>query len=140
MSMIQEQRQQESIFFTPALADSFAHTQAMWHETEAEKRVAEKRAVQREALLCWVRQAMRRHLNSRQRRMVELHYFEGLTVQDVGRRLKCHSTTVYRQLAMAIAILRARARVEQPQHFRRKSRKEELRFVLSFPEEGHQNN
>ncbi|NLN94354.1 MAG: hypothetical protein GX130_13755 [Candidatus Hydrogenedens sp.] len=140
MNSFQEKTQYENIFFEPALVDRFPHTIAMWHETEAERRVAEKRAREREELLCWVRLAMRRHLNRRLRRLVELHYFEDMPVQEMSRRFKCHSTTIYRQLARAIAILRARARVEQPQHFRGKKGKKKIRFVISFPAEGHQNN
>lgn len=127
------------IFFRPDLADRFPQTDGMWYETEEEQTLAFKRFHQREMLLAWVRRAMEHSLTKKQRRAVELHYFEGMSSKEVARQLRCHKASVNRHLRCAIAILRVRARLEMPEHFQRMRRREEVDFVLSLPEGEHQN-
>lgn len=82
----------------------------LWHETEQEIEEALAEAAEKALLLRWVRREMRRRLTPRERRYLEEHYFNALSVDTVAQRNGVHRTSVYRGLHRAIGKLRRAAR------------------------------
>ena len=84
----------------------------MWHEGPEDVALARARAAEKARLLRWTREAMQRRLTARERRLVELYYFEAQTLAQVARRRRVHPSTVSRALRRAVRKLRAAAEEE----------------------------
>ncbi len=94
----------------PALLARLADTRGLWYETEDGMRAGLEASGEKVLLLHWVRREMRRRLSPRERRFLELHYFDGVATAKVARDAGVHRTTVTRTLQQAIHKLRRAAR------------------------------
>ncbi|MBX3176071.1 MAG: hypothetical protein KF886_01800 [Candidatus Hydrogenedentes bacterium] len=103
----------------PELMAAYRNEDSPWSESEAEVAAAIAWGMEKARLLRWVRAQMRRRLTARQRRCIELYYFEGLTHEEVGRRLGCSTSSSCRSVQRGIARLRIAARVDPPGGVRR---------------------
>lgn len=83
---------------------------AMWHETPEEVAAGLEWGRRKAELLRWVRREMRRRLTRRQRRFIELRYFEGLTLREIAAREGVGPATVHRGVKRGLARLRRAAR------------------------------
>ena len=82
----------------------------IWHETEAEIQTRLDAGAEKALLLHWVRREMGRRLTPRERRYLELHYFDANTLEEVARRTGVNRSTVARALQRAVRKLRRAAR------------------------------
>ena len=94
----------------PRRFDWYTEDRGLWHETPGEQARAAARAARNRRLLAWVRAEMEVCLTDLERRSVTLHYFEGRSLAETGRRVFRERTTVCRILQRAIGKLRKSAR------------------------------
>lgn len=94
------------VSFAPHLLDHYTTADALWAETDEERRQRLVRAECRDALLDWVR-AHLAGLREAQRAAIELHYFAGLTYEQAGYVLQRDPSVVKRAEKRAIRALRA---------------------------------
>ena len=90
----------------------FGRTDAMWAETEEQREERLERAQCRDVLLEWVR-ARLEGLSPAQRVSVELHYFEGLTLEQAAKRLGKDRSSVHRAEKRAVRVLRSLKRTDR---------------------------
>jgi len=79
--------------------------------------IVRRQEMERALLMRWVRREMGRRLTRRERQMVELHYLEMMTIEEVARHKRVHFSTVFRSLRRSVGKLRNAAREiagEQP--------------------------
>jgi len=81
--------------------------ESAWYETPEEIEAGLKWGEEKAKLLKWVRRAMGRKLTLRERRCVELYYFEGLSFREVGRRTGTNASSCCRAITRAVRKLRA---------------------------------
>ncbi len=93
----------------PEILAALPPERGLWHVSAAERVCEEAAAAEQARLLRWVRMMMARRLTRSERRLVELYYFEALTVRQVARRRRIHHSTVSRGLRRAVGKLRAAA-------------------------------
>ena len=84
----------------------FTNEDALWAETERMRAARLERAICRDRLLDWVRERLE-ELSPPQRRSIELHYFEGLTLEQIAARLGRDKSTISRAEKRALRELRA---------------------------------
>jgi len=98
-------------------------TRGAWYETEEEIAAGVKWGREKARLLRWVRSQMTMRLTLRERRCVELYYFEGLTFREAAHRTETNATSVYRAVQRSLRKLRqAAAESEISNHPPRKRR------------------
>jgi RNA polymerase sigma factor (sigma-70 family) len=81
-----------------AYLENISSERAMWHETETDR---ERRHAMQEffgSVLPEVKQYIDRKLTTRQREVVNLYYFRGLSQEDIAATLKLSQSTVSRHL------------------------------------------
>ncbi len=104
-----EQVRYSELAFDPAALDFMDARNALWHETEEDRAATTRQAAVNAIRLRWVRAAMKRCLTPRERQLVELHYFQGLSRLETARRARITRQTVSRSLHRAIIKLRRAA-------------------------------
>jgi DNA-directed RNA polymerase specialized sigma24 family protein len=89
-------RQRFGAIVDPMLLDRYPATASPWHEDDAGRRDAARRARRKKVLLAWVRLQMLERLTPRERECMELYYFEGLTLEAAGARTGTNRSSVCR--------------------------------------------
>ncbi|MDZ4857828.1 MAG: sigma-70 family RNA polymerase sigma factor [Candidatus Hydrogenedentes bacterium] len=92
---------------SPTIIGMHNVTEAAWYETPEEIEAGLRWGEEKAKMLAWVRRAMGRRLTVRERRCLELYYFEGLTFREVGDRTGTNASSVYRAIGRAVRKLRA---------------------------------
>ena len=90
-----------------------------WYESEDDIAAGLAWGEEKARLLKWVKIQMRRRLSPRQRRAIELYYFENLTYAEAGRRMRCAPSTVCRAVHRGINRLREAVYLDPPAHLPR---------------------
>ena len=98
-----------AIYVGPQFMDFRTTTDAMWYESPEDVEEGLRWGEEKAALLQWVRRQMGRRLTKRERRCIELYYFEGLTFREVGSRTGTNASSVYRAIRRALRKLHAAA-------------------------------
>ncbi len=80
-----------------------------WYETPAEIEQQLEWGKRKAELMRWVRRQMERRLTPRERRCLELYYFENLNYEQVGRATNTHCSCAWRAVRRALDKLRAAA-------------------------------
>jgi len=84
-------------------------SEAMWYESPEDVEKGLRRGEEKAALLQWVQRQMGRRLTQRERRCIELYYFEGLTFREVGDRTGTNASSAFRAIKRAVRKLHATA-------------------------------
>lgn len=108
------------VSYTPQSLDEFTNQDSPWHESAAKVEAGLAWGEEKARLLKWVRKQMRRRLTPKQRRCIELYYFQNLTYRQVGKRTGCCPSSACRAVQRGIHRLRAAARLDPPEHLRQK--------------------
>lgn len=83
--------------------------EAMWYETPEDIADGLRWGEEKAALLKWVKRQVGRRLTKRERRCIELYYFEGLTFREVGDRTGTNASSAFRAIKRAVRKLHASA-------------------------------
>ena len=95
------------VVMNPQLMDRrFTNEETLWAETDRMRAERLERAICRDKLLDWVRERLEA-LSVPQRRSIEMHYFEGLTLEQIAQRLGRDKSTISRAEKRALRELRA---------------------------------
>ena len=95
------------VVMNPQLMDRrFTNEETLWAETDRIRAERLERGICRDKLLDWVRERLEA-LSVPQRRSIELHYFEGLTLEQTALRLGRDKSSVSRAEKRALRELRA---------------------------------
>lgn len=100
------------VHVNPALFEHCPNERRLGHESPEEWAAAQARARRNAILLDWVRRRMRSRLTRRECECLRLHYFEGRTFAETGRRTGTSPSACCRAAARGVARLRAAARDE----------------------------
>ena len=87
--------------------------QGMWSETPEEVAAGIEWGRRKRVLLRWVRKQLGARLTLRERRCLELYYFQGLTFSQVGERTGTDPSSSFRAVKRAVIKLK-RAAEEDP--------------------------
>ncbi len=90
------------IRLAPDLIDRMMIPRGLWSETPEEVEAAFAWAQRRDELLRWVRRHLGRRLTRRERRCLELRYFQGLTFQEIGNKTKMDASATSRAVKRAL--------------------------------------
>lgn len=96
----------------PLDPDALRHVDArrgLWYEDDKDRAAAARRAELRAQRLRWVRSAMQRRLTTRERMLVELHYFKAYSITHTAARAGITRQTAARALRRAVTKLRRAA-------------------------------
>ena len=96
----------------PSAMAGFTNEESPWNEDEQSIAAGLAWGEEKERLLSWVRWQMRWRLREKQRRAIELYYFEDLTYAEIGLRMGCSSSAAYRSVRRGLEKLRESARRE----------------------------
>ena len=81
----------------------------MWYESQEDVEAGLRLGEEKAELMKWVRRQMGRRLTIRERRCIELYYFEGLTFREVGDRTGTNASSVFRAIKRAVRKLHTAA-------------------------------
>lgn len=101
--------ERQAVVMTPDVLRYFSLEQGAWHETREEVEAGLAWGNEKAHLLRWVRKQMARKLTARERRCVELYYFEGLTYREAGQITQTNASSVYRAVKRGLRKLRTEA-------------------------------
>ena len=96
----------------PSVMAEFTNEEGAWSEDKREVAAGLAWGREKERLLKWVRQQMRRRLTAKQRRAIELYYFKDLTYAEIGRRMGCSPSAACRSVHRGLERLRCAAKRE----------------------------
>lgn len=96
----------------PSIMAGFTNEEGAWSEDEREIRAGLAWGGEKERLLNWVRQQMRRQLTQKQRRAIELYYFKDLTYVQIARKMGCSPSAACRSVHRGLERLRCAAKRE----------------------------
>lgn len=100
----------------PAIIESYGNGDGPWSETETEVAAGLAWGEEKARLLKWVRKQMRRRLTQKQRRCIELYYFEDLTFAEIGKKTGCAPSSACRSVHRGLKRLQAAAKLDPPAH------------------------
>lgn len=103
----QSRAQRFEVLLRPELLRYFPTTRAAWYETPEEVAAGLEWGREKARLLAWVRRQMTRRLTVRERRCVELYFFQGLTYREVAGLTNRNVSSVHRAVVRALRKLRA---------------------------------
>lgn len=83
--------------------------EAMWYESPEEIEAGLEWGEEKAKLLRWVQRQMGRRLTKRERRCIELYYFEGMTFREVADRTGTNASSAHRAIRRAVRKLHALA-------------------------------
>lgn len=95
------------ILISQQYLSAFTNEDGLWHEPADEVRQALRLRARDVKRLARVREAMDATLTARERRCIELHYFDGCTLREVGERTETSAAAAQRAIQRAIRKLRA---------------------------------
>jgi DNA-directed RNA polymerase specialized sigma24 family protein len=98
-----------AIYVDPAKLGFRSVKEAMWHETPEDVEAGLQWGAEKAELLKWVQRQMGRRLTKRERRCIELYYFEGLNFREVGDRTGTNASSAFRAIRRAVRKLHAAA-------------------------------
>ncbi|HOJ33317.1 MAG TPA: sigma factor-like helix-turn-helix DNA-binding protein [Candidatus Hydrogenedentes bacterium] len=81
-----------------------------WYENADEIERGLQWGKEKKRLLAWVRKEMQRRLTKKERRYLELYFFEGLSYRKAAERTKTEPSSVLRGIRRAIKKLRVSAK------------------------------
>ena len=99
-------RPPQLVRIAPPYLNSFTNEDSLWHESPEEIVTALAQSARNAKRLTWVRKTMTRKLTPRERRCVQLYYFEGHSLREVGELTKTNTTSAQRAIQRAIVKLR----------------------------------
>jgi len=98
----------------PDVMGLYENERGAWFETPEEIQRGIEWGKKKSQLLRWVRKQMGRKLTARERRCVELYFFEGHTYREIGRITGTNASSAHRAVARSLRKLKAEAREEEP--------------------------
>ena len=102
-----------AITMSPEVMRMFRHDQAAWHESEEDVAAGLEWGRQKAALLRWMRRQIGRRLTARERRFIELYFFEGLSFREAADRERTAVSHVHRTVQRGLRKLRTAAGEER---------------------------
>jgi RNA polymerase sigma factor (sigma-70 family) len=103
-----------AVFMGHEVLRLFENDRGAWYETPEEIEKGIEWGKRKAHLLRWVRKQMGRKLTPRERRCVELYFFEGLTYREVGQMTGTNASSAYRAVSRSIRKLKMQAREDAP--------------------------
>lgn len=85
----------------------FENARGAWYETPEEIEAGLEWGKRKAELLTWVRRQIGRHLTPRERRCIELYFFEGLTYREAGEKTGTNASSVHRAVTRSLRKIRA---------------------------------
>lgn len=98
-----------AIFVSPEKLYLRSVHEAMWYESPEEIEAGLQWGAEKAVLLKWLHRQIGRRLTRRERRCLELYYFEGLTFREVADRTGTNASSAFRAIERAVRKLRAAA-------------------------------
>lgn len=95
---------------SPGALKHIPECRGAWYESEEEIEEGLRRGAEKAKLLRWIRQAMGRRLTLREQRCVELYFFEGMTLREVGEATGTDPSSVCRAVHRSLRKLRHAAK------------------------------
>ncbi len=99
-----------ALVMSPEVMRMFRHDQAAWYESEEDVEAGLEWGRRKAALLAWMRRQMGRRLTLRERRFIELYFFDGLSYRETADREGTAVSHVHRTVQRGLRKLRAAAR------------------------------
>jgi DNA-directed RNA polymerase specialized sigma24 family protein len=96
----------------PEAMNGLPESAGAWHETREEVARALAWGERKGRLIAWVRETVRRRLSYRERRCIELHFFEGLSCREAAARAGTSASSMHRGLRRALDKLRDAAETD----------------------------
>jgi RNA polymerase sigma factor (sigma-70 family) len=98
-----------ALVMSPDVMRMFRHDQAAWYESEEDVEEGLEWGRRKAALLKWMRRQIGRRLTARERRFIELYFFEGLSYRETADREGTALSHVHRTVQRGLRKLRAAA-------------------------------
>ncbi len=95
-----------SVRLMPDKLKDYQQSDAMWYETPEERKAGLEWGRRKQVLLRWVRRQMRRRLTLRERRFVEMRYFDALTFKEIGEKGQIDPSHAWKIVQRSLAKLR----------------------------------
>ncbi|MCC6695122.1 MAG: hypothetical protein IT365_05785 [Candidatus Hydrogenedentes bacterium] len=103
-----------AVLMEPKALHLFENSRGAWYETPEEIQAGLEWGKRRAELLAWVRRQIGRHLTPRERRCVELYFFEGLTYREAGEKTGTNASSVHRAVTRSLRKIRAQLEKRSP--------------------------
>jgi len=110
------------VLVSPKILGRTDASRAAWHETPEDVAAGLEWGREKARLLRWVRKQMRGRLTKRERRCVELYFFENLTYREAGERTGTNASSVFRAVRRGLRKLGRAASADGPRPARRQTR------------------
>ncbi|MCC6490551.1 MAG: hypothetical protein IT364_23905 [Candidatus Hydrogenedentes bacterium] len=91
-----------AILMGPEALHLFENSRGAWFETPEEIEAGLEWGKRKAELLAWVRRQMGRRLTQRERRCMELYFFEGLTYREAGEKTGTNASSVHRAVTRSL--------------------------------------
>ena len=101
-----------AVQISPGALENIPECQSVWYESEEEIKAGLKRGSEKARLLRWIRREMGRRLTLRERRCVELYFFQGKSLREVGAATSTAPSSVCRAVQRSLRKLRHAAKME----------------------------
>ncbi|HPO15822.1 MAG TPA: sigma factor-like helix-turn-helix DNA-binding protein [Candidatus Hydrogenedentes bacterium] len=114
-----------SVRLMPDKLEDYQQSDAMWYETPEERKAGLEWGRRKQVLLRWVRRQMRRRLRLRERRFLEMRYFDALTFKEIGQEGQIDPSHAWKIVKRSIAKLQKAAwedKAWKKQPFKRKTK------------------
>jgi len=98
---------------SPVDLENIPECQGAWYESEEEIKAGLKRGSEKARLLRWIRREMGRRLTLRERRCVELYFFRGMSLREVGAATGTAPSSACRAVQRSLRKLRHAAKMER---------------------------
>jgi RNA polymerase sigma factor (sigma-70 family) len=109
--------------FSPDALTAFPYNRGAWYETEEEIQAGLAWGRRKAELMRWVRKQMNERLTARERRCIELYFFDNLTYREAGAATETNASSVYRAVQRSLRKLRRAAEEgQQTARLRRRRR------------------
>ena len=123
-----------AILMGPEALHLFENARGAWYEPPEEIEAGLEWGKRKAELLAWVRRQIGRHLTPRERRCVELYFFEGLTYREAGEKTGTNASSVHRAVTRSLRKLRAQLEKRGPgQGVKAKASSRSLRNRIDRP-------
>jgi len=99
-----------AVLISPGALKHIPECRGAWYESKEEIEEGLKRGTEKARLLRWIRREMGRHLTLRERRCVELRFFEGMSLREVGAATGTDPSSVCRAVQRSLRKLRHAAK------------------------------
>ena len=102
--------ERNAVDYHPASLERMPEKRGLWYETPEEVAAGLAWGQRKAELLRWVRRQMGRRLTERERRCIELYFFEGLDYRGVASQSGLSVSSAHRNVKRALRKLRQAAR------------------------------